>query len=223
MAVEFYESLSLPNRCDWYISQNIKEWANNGYVTSYIPYSVSSQISISDIKFFVPIDHTAQTNIINLSSDGSSRIVLTRGDATSSWPSYDQTFDIDLYLNNTPIGGTAGGGYTRSYYFCFFKRDGYASIVCYGSTERWPNECSYLNVGIPQNYKQAFTDFIENNITPTYTWQSVPTISGKNVILNLSTLNDINDGNPITTSDASKINFMNSSSVSKLVNDVINN
>ena len=54
-------------------------------------------------------------------------------------------------------------------------------------------------------------------LQPTYTWLSVPSISGKNGILNLSTLNDVNDGEPVETSDTSKFNLTDGSNVSALV------
>ena len=50
-----------------------------------------------------------------------------------------------------------------------------------------------------------------------YIWQSVPSISGKNGILTLSTLNDVNDGEPVETSDTSKFNLTDDSNVSALV------
>lgn len=58
-------------------------------------------------------------------------------------------------------------------------------------------------------------DLIYNPIT--YNWQSVQSISGKNGILTLSTLNDVNDGEPVETSDASKFNLTDDSNVSALV------
>ena len=57
---------------------------------------------------------------------------------------------------------------------------------------------------------------------PPYTWSSVPAISGKNGILSLSTLNDINDGNPVTTSDVNKFYLAKASNLSTLINNAIN-
>ena len=59
--------------------------------------------------------------------------------------------------------------------------------------------------------------FITNSVIPQYNWQSVPSISGKNGILTLSTLNDVNDGEPVETSDTSKFNLTDDSNVSALV------
>ena len=58
---------------------------------------------------------------------------------------------------------------------------------------------------------------IKANAYVQYNWQSVPSISGKNGILTLSTLNDINDGEPVETSDTSKFNLTDDSNVSTLV------
>ena len=55
-----------------------------------------------------------------------------------------------------------------------------------------------------------------------YQWTSVPAISGKNGILSLSTLNDINDGNPVTTSDTNKFYLAKTSNLSTLINNAIN-
>ena len=73
------------------------------------------------------------------------------------------------------------------------------------------------------NYQNSQFDiilynFLTNLVPPiTYQWQSVPSISGKNGILTLSTLNDVNDGEPVETSDISKFNLTDDSNVSALV------
>lgn len=56
-----------------------------------------------------------------------------------------------------------------------------------------------------------------------YNWSSVPAISGKNgILLPLSTLNDVNNGEEITTSDTSKFSLTEASNVAKLVSNIIN-
>ena len=68
-------------------------------------------------------------------------------------------------------------------------------------------------------------DYINYISSPliTYQWSSVPTIIGKNgILLPLSTLNDVNNGEEITTSDTSKFNLTEASNVAKLVNNIIN-
>lgn len=59
-------------------------------------------------------------------------------------------------------------------------------------------------------------DLIYNPIT--YNWQSVPLISGKNGILqSLSTLVNINDGNPVSGASASAVNIIPASVVSGMI------
>lgn len=56
-----------------------------------------------------------------------------------------------------------------------------------------------------------------------YNWQSVPSISGKNGISQpLSSHLDINDGEPITTSDTTKYSLNSNSNINKLVQDKLN-
>lgn len=63
-------------------------------------------------------------------------------------------------------------------------------------------------------------DFVDYVSTPTivYNWQSVPSISGKNGILqSLSTLVNINDGNPVSGASASAVNIIPASVVSGMI------
>lgn len=65
--------------------------------------------------------------------------------------------------------------------------------------------------------------FLKQNPVISYQWSSVPAISGKNgILLPMSTLNDINDGNEVTTSDTSKFNLNDSSNIKNLVDAVVN-
>lgn len=59
------------------------------------------------------------------------------------------------------------------------------------------------------------------DVTPVlYAWSSVPAISGKNGILRLSTLVDINDGNPVETTDTTKFTLTSASNIKTLVDAV---
>jgi len=78
------------------------------------------------------------------------------------------------------------------------------------STGSWPTGDAEVYTLITSN------PYITNN------WQSVPSITGKNgITLNMSTLNDINDGDEVTTSDTSKFNLNKSSNIKNLVDAVI--
>jgi hypothetical protein len=62
--------------------------------------------------------------------------------------------------------------------------------------------------------------YINGSLPVTYQWSSVPAISGKNGILSLSTLADINDGEAVDTTDATKVVLQLESNVRNLVDTV---
>lgn len=65
--------------------------------------------------------------------------------------------------------------------------------------------------------------YVNGSPLVTYEWSSVPAISGKNgILLPMTTLNDINDGNEVTTSDSSKFNLNDRSNIKNLVDAVVN-
>ena len=111
---------------------------------------------------------------------------------------------------------TNGGVITYNSY----RNSGYASYTfdsqVYNGTAK--NSKAYAE---PFIYISNLTDFgdVYFNGDPlvSYNWVSVPSVSGKNGILTLSTLNDVNDGEPVETSDISKFNLTDDSNVSALV------
>lgn len=78
--------------------------------------------------------------------------------------------------------------------------------------------CIYCLMYHYQNQRLAFYQYIMDKI---YRWQSVTSLTGKGKTVQLSTLNDINDGNEVTTSDTSKFNLNKSSNIKNLVDAVI--
>lgn len=71
--------------------------------------------------------------------------------------------------------------------------------------------------------KNRLYNWIKGQAPVSYNWQSVPSISGKNGILQpLSSHLDINDGEPITTSDTTKYSLNSNSNINKLVQDKLN-
>ena len=72
------------------------------------------------------------------------------------------------------------------------------------------------------NDSEIVKSILDNSAPITYQWQSVPSISGKNGILTLSTLNDINDGEAITTSDTTKFNRSANANVGNVISEIIN-
>lgn len=63
----------------------------------------------------------------------------------------------------------------------------------------------------------AIYNAIIGAIQPQYNWQSVPSITGKGKTVQLSTLNDINDGEEVITDDTSKFNLTTASNLVTLV------
>lgn len=63
-----------------------------------------------------------------------------------------------------------------------------------------------------------FFEFISNPL-PQYSWQAVSSITGKDEIVLLSTISDVNNGDPVTTSDKSKFALSDSSSVNNLMSN----
>lgn len=70
----------------------------------------------------------------------------------------------------------------------------------------------------PSYYEKLYT-ILKSQVPPiTYNWQSVPSIIGKNGILQpLSTLVNINDGNPVSGASASDVNIIPASVVSGMI------
>lgn len=138
----------------------------------------------------------------------------------------NQTFYIARSETNTEnysVRFSAGGMIQTGQYYVLsgdMYNQGYASWSFeqsysgqYRITEiysEYPDSCFNSN-------QTGFINYITTGLQPPYTWQSVPSISGKNGILTLSTLNDVNDGEPVETSDTSKFNLTDDSNVSALV------
>jgi len=110
-----------------------------------------------------------------------------------------------------------------SYYVSFaIDRNSQLGYLYIGSCQTINYESNkwqyYIGGGMatPQGGTGTLYDVITQAMI-SYNWQSVPSISGKNGILSLSTLNDVNDGEPVETSDVSKFNLTDDSNVSALV------
>ena len=87
-----------------------------------------------------------------------------------------------------------------------------------------PSDYPFSNTDAPalRNRTDVY-EVLKNIDIPTHNWQSVPSIVGKSAVsLDLSVILDINDGEAVTTSDASKFDLNNDSNVITLVNNVIN-
>lgn len=123
---------------------------------------------------------------------------------------------FDTYPNNfsSGIGGSVqiyDGG--NGYYVAWFESGG--NLGAFTDADINFNGEIYHGWWYP-----TFLSMISEPYTPppTYTWQSVPSISGKNGILqSLSTLVNINDGNPVSGASASAVNIIPASIVSGMI------
>lgn len=97
----------------------------------------------------------------------------------------------------------------------------FVSTVHSGST--LTNYDCYTGINYISDLNKAELYQVLMSITPSYNWQSVPTISGKNGILSLATLNDVNNGEEITTNDNTKYNINDDNNVQQIVTKIINN
>lgn len=75
----------------------------------------------------------------------------------------------------------------------------------------------FENYGCMDEYKNYITNLVSPAIS--YNWQSVSSLIGKDGIsVSLTTLNDVNGGDAITTSDTTKFSVTSSSVLSQIVN-----
>lgn len=124
----------------------------------------------------------------------------TMGHNMSGAPSYDSNLGLWVWRQNTSFG--LGSNWT----------DQSAPIT----SDFGEHFYSYLQSGVT---RQMYIDYIMLPYTPTYNWQSVPSIIGKNGILSLSTINDsaINNGNPVTGATSDTFYSTEDSKVEELV------
>lgn len=72
------------------------------------------------------------------------------------------------------------------------------------------------------NVRSLMYVLLTGNELHLYNWVSVPSVSGKNGILSLSTSTDTNNGEAITTSDTTKFALTAESNINKLIVDRMN-
>lgn len=133
-------------------------------------------------------------------------------------------FYLRFYYYDTLFLPTGTWGYwTYTFFGIAFgvnddTEEGAVFLCCNNNNEYTVTQYNYGSTG----RHNAFLAITESEIPP-YTWTSVPAISGKNgILLPMTTLNDINDGNEVTTSDTSKFNLNDRSNIKNLVDAVVN-
>ena len=117
-----------------------------------------------------------------------------------------------IYTDRYPVGANILNGYNLPFNNVIENLNtgwSYPVTVNYNAGQ------TFTNAG--EAYDYVFNPYVQ------YQWTSVPAISGKNgILLPMSTLNDINNGNEVTTSDTSKFNLNDSSNIKNLVDAVVN-
>ena len=139
--------------------------------------------------------------------------VLVLGQNPSAWARGDtspKTWNVDnkLQINTTIdssrttycasietghvfMNGTGGGGSSvRRADTCFWIDETNERAYCVGAFATDYGNTWILYPNISDAYQQELYQIIKSLIPPTYNWQSVPSISGKNGILSLSTVTD---------------------------------
>lgn len=178
----------------------------------------------------------------------SADVIYNNDDANVYW--LDTTYNIKLMNSAALFQTVTSGGYTSTYVYIaalgqssfsiqaggvgqgfYTQNNGYYSKpLMRDNNHYFSMQFGNFNVRktlvdstIPIFYDwDEFQNYIQNPYI-SYVWQSVPAISGKNgILLPMSTLNDINDGNEVTTSDTSKFNLNDRSNIKSLVDAVVN-
>ena len=214
MAISFYTHLVAPDSILWSFSDVILNYQAGGYGPSYVNGNPNNLILITDGRFHLhqdsPYEHNGE---IILSSELNFKITYEFGPDRGGWPSSDQDFGFHVLYNGTGLGGFAGGGYWWPDAYICFEKDidtQKARMIVFLNTGRWPDETAYNTTRWNTQLYSLLNDL-------NYNWQSVQSIDGKLGLFNLSTLNNINDGEETTTSDMSDFNLTADSNVHAMV------
>lgn len=201
-------------------------------------YQLSGDAQLKDSQsggVVIPIGPTGGSLGVNCA-----RITQTSGSKTSQiWIMADRSCTLQEWASYD--GGNTWESYNVASLTNISNDIYYANTTSYVQKTNEQVACPILNLGnyIPPNNnaydivwnekikgfdkseQNEFVDYVRT--PPQYTWQSVPSISGKNGILSLSTLNDINDGEEVITDDTSKFNLTNESNTLTLVRNNLPN
>ena len=220
---ELYTELKIPTRQTWTFSQTIyDEFCKSTYGGKTIEQGINTLIptspsSVTIIRSEYP---ATDTQVVNLDSTGMFRLEYSFSAVTSGY----QTFNYALYYGDTELYSDGIYDYPSPCIKLFFRQNTYshiASVVMAYNTSRYPAYVDRRTYFSSSEWLQSLYNVLEQ-LVPTLSWQSVSAIFGKDGVVALSTLNDKNSGNPVTTSDKSKFTLVESSNVLKLVNKTIN-
>lgn len=220
---ELYTELKIPTRQTWTFSQTIyDEFCKSTYGSKTIEQGINTLIPTSPSTVTITRSEypATDTQVVNLDSTGTFRLEYSFGAVTSNL----QRFDYAFYYGNTEIYSGWINDYPSPIIKMFFRQNTYshiASVVVAYNTTRYPAYVDRRTNFSSSEWLQSLYNALEQ-LVPTLSWQSVSAIFGKDGVVALSTLNDKNSGNPVTTSDKSKFTLVESSNVLKLVNNIIN-
>lgn len=142
-------------------------------------------------------------------------IILGKTSLTGMWEFSDNGVDWHTSGDLDPYNTKSGDVYTRT-----INQTNGAYNTGYRS---WGGNVTFISSTVKTF--QSITDYNEyvTKEFSIYTWSSVPSISGKDGIpVLLTTLNDINDGEAITTSDTTKFNRSANANVGNVISEIIN-
>lgn len=219
-----YTELKIPTRQSWVFAQKIyDEFSSNNYGGKTIEQGINTLIptcpsAVTIVRSEYP---ATDTQVVNLDSTGTFRLEYSFGAVTSNL----QRFDYALYYGDTELYSDGIYDYPSPCIKFFFRYTSIysktADVVIAYNTIRYPAYVDRRTFFSSSEWLSSLYNILEN-LVPTLSWQSVSAISGKGNTLALSTLNDKNSGNPVTTSDTSKFNTVSASNVSNIIKTIIN-
>lgn len=224
MAYDLYTELKIPTRQSWTFAEIIyTEFCNGNYGGKSIEQGINTLIptcpsAVTIVRSEYP---ATDTIVVNLDSTGTFRLEYSFGAVSSNL----QKFTYAFYYGNTEIYSGWINDYPSPCIKFFFRHSSIytktADIVVAYNTIRYPLHVDRRTHFSSSEWLSSLYSILEN-LVPTLSWQSVSVIHGKNGNVALSTLNDKNSGNPVTTSDKSKFNLATSSNVSNIIKTIIN-
>ena len=212
MAITIYDSLVDDNNVEYTFNVN-SNWVNlwGGYSESDRGFPLSNYTSNNTSPFSInqPFTNYSDANVY-----------FSYGGHTLRYRFQSGT--IIIYLDNTQIhiAGLAANQ-NNAQISAWFSKDenGIVAINSIYVGEGWYSIYCVVNGTVFDANTSAIIDSILSNSHPiTYTWQSVPSISGKNGILNLSQIANVNNGESVTGASASAFTSL-TAQVSTMVTD----
>lgn len=193
-----------------YTSSKCNTWTpsdvNTSATKSMSDFTIGETPIAEVTSSMLPITWQITSNLKLTLTNNSGNMVYTFYDANNNIIYQDDDW-IGSDYNRYIIGFCVDDTRQQGAFMLGQYRRGSTSVTCYA---RPP---------ISSMAERLYSYFSEAEQPPVlYNWQSVPSISGKNGILqSLSTLVNINDGNPVSGASASDVNIIPASVVSGMI------